>query len=335
MDNLSKTKLPFPVEPGHDRRPVAGWLISSAGHAGMYLSVIVWLLGSGFAGELWGEGAGLLLFVITMPPIFLIFPAMIGLVARGRRMRALPAEELLRREGRAPVVLLRSFSDDDLIDPTYTATYKVVPGRYEDRLIAALAALGPAVALGRPGEKDPHMGAARLYVKDEHWQNAIAYLMAHATAVLAVVGGSPGLWWEIELAIQQVPVERLLFFFPYPAPPGTRRSYWRAAFLQHQVWGRFVRRKLFPAMDAERQARYKAFRERVNARLTHPLPEALGDARFIAFSPEGLPMLIIPAKPSIWTRVLTLNLNPKMDIPFKRELQPFVAKSLMLKAGQG
>lgn len=329
MDSLSTSNLPFPIEPGHDRRPLAGWLLSVAGHAGMYVLVGSWIVGFGVTMEFLGELVGLLLLVITMPLPVLILPVFIGLVARGRQMRALPAHELLLREGRAPVVLLRSFSDDDLIDSIFTATYRVVPGRYEDRLIKALAPLGSAVALGKPGEKDPQLGAARLYVKDEYWQSAITYLMERANVVLSVVGRAPGLWWEIEFAIQQISLERLLLFFPYPAPVQTRRSYWRTVFLQHQVFGRFVRRKLFPIMDAERQERYHAFRERVNARLPQPLPEVLGDARFISFSPEGQPMLINPAKPPIWTRVLTLNRNPQMDISFRRELQPFIAKRLM------
>jgi len=281
---------------------------------------------SGLAMEQWGEFVGSVLFVLSMALFFPILPALVGLIASGRRMRALPADELLRNEKRAPIVLLRSFTDDDLIDPTFTATYKVVPGRYEERLVKALAPLGPVVALGRPGEKDPQMGAARLYVKDEYWQRAIAYFIERATAVVAVVGGSPGLWWEIELTIQQAPLERLLFFFPYPAPRITRRSFWRTAFFQHQIWGRFLRRKLFPVMDAERLARYRAFRERINAQLPHPLPEEPGGSRFIAFSQEGRPILIKPAKPSIWTRILTWNRNPQMDIPFKLELQQFVAK---------
>jgi hypothetical protein len=300
----------------------------------MYVFGSAWIVGTGAAMEAWGELAGLVFFVAILPLVFLAFPGLIGLVARGRRMRALPADELLRREGRAPVVLLRSFGDDDLIDPTFTATYEVVPGRYEERLVKALAALGPPIAIGRPGERDPQLGAARLYVKDEHWQRAIEYFMERAAAIVAVVGGSPGLWWEIEFAMERAPAERLLFFFPYPAPPGTRRSFWRAAFLQHQVWGRFVRRKLFPAMDAERRARYAAFRDRVNARLPHPLPEGLGDARFIAFSPEGRPILLEPAAPSLWTRALSLNFDPRMDIPFERELRPFVRRRLMRRAGR-
>lgn len=332
MENSSTSILPFPVEPGHRCRPVAGWLLSAAGHTAMYVLVGGWFLGWGIALELWGNLPGLALFVITVPLIFLVFPSMAALVARGRRMRALPAFELLQRERQAPVVLLRSFNDDDLIDPSYPATNRVVPDRYENRLIEALAPLGPAVALGRPGEREPELGAARLYVKDENWQHAITWLMERAAVVVAIVGGSPGLWWEIELAIEQTPLHRMLFFFPYPAPPETRRSYWRTAFLQHQVWGRFIRRKLFPVMDAERQARYQAFRERVNPRLPHPLPNTLGGARFIAFSTEGRPQLIKAVAPSILTRVITMNFDPKMDIPFKLELQSFVSNRLMEQA---
>ena len=334
MDNHRGTKLPIPIEHGPGRRLVAGWLVSVAGYTGLYVLLPGWILGLAAAGEQQGGLVQLVLFLATMPMVLLIIPRSVGFIARGRRMRALPADELLRRDERPPVVLLRSFSDDDLIDPFPGGTYKVVPGRYENRLVEALAALGPVIALGRPGEKTPELGAARLYVKDEYWQRAIEYLMARAIAVVAVVGGSPGLWWEIESAIQLVPAERLLFFFPYPAPQGTRSSYWRAAFLQNQVFGRFVRQRLFPVMDAERQSRYKAFRERVNTRLPQPLPEALGDARFIAFSPEGEPMLIKPAKSSMLTRALTLKLHPQMDIPFKRELQQFVATKLNAARGQ-
>ena len=332
MDNPRTSNLPFPVEPGHRRRPVAGWLLSAVGHIAMYILVGGWFLGWGIALEHWGNLPGLALFVATAPLIFITFPSMAALVARGRRMRALPALELLQHERQAPVVLLRSVNDDDLIDPSYPATNRVVPDRYENRLIEALVPLGPAVALGRPGEREPELGAARMYVKHEHWQHAVTWLMERAAVVVAVVGASPGLWWEIELAIEQIPLHRLLFFFPYPAPAKTRHSYWRTAFLQHQVWGRFIRRKLFPSMDAERQARYQAFRERISPRLPHPLPNTLGNARFIAFSTEGRPQLIKPAVPSKLTRVLTMNFDPRMDIPFKRELQSFVSSRLMEQA---
>ena len=316
--------LPFPIEPGHARRLVAGWLMSAAGYGALSFCIGVFVFGFATSSNRWGVPAGVGVFVLGVLLLAALMPSLVGLVDRGRRMRAFPADELLRGAS-APVLLLRSFNDDDLVDLTFTATYRIVPGRYEASLLKTLAALGPAVALGRPGERDPEMGALRLYVKDEHWRRAIAHLVARAAAVVAVVGGTPGLWWEIEFAIRNAPLERLLFFFPYPAPPNMRRSYWRSAFLQHFLWGQYLRRKLFPAIEAERRARYAAFRERINASLPYPLPESLGDARFIAFSPTGHPRLIDPVKPALWTRMATLNVDPMMDIPFTRELRPFVA----------
>jgi len=292
----------------------------------MYVAGGILIIGFAASIEQWGEWVGMGVFAVGILFVGALMPSMVGLIDRGRRMRALPAEQMLRRVGAPVVLLLRSFDDDDLVDLTFTTTYQVVPGRYEARLLKALAPLGPAVALGRPGERDPEMGALRLYVKDKHWQRAIAHLMARATAVVGVVGGTRGLWWEIEFAIRNAPLERLLFFFPYPAPPNMRRSFWRSAFLQHFLWGQYLRRKLLPAIEADRRARYAAFRERINAHLPHPLPESLGDARFIEFSPAGRPRLIAPVKPSFWTRAATLNFNPQMDIPFDRELRPFVAR---------
>ena len=49
---------------------------------------------------------------------YVVFLVGVRFIARGRRMRAIPAVDLLRKDTRAPVLFLRSFEDDDLIDPT-------------------------------------------------------------------------------------------------------------------------------------------------------------------------------------------------------------------------
>jgi hypothetical protein len=229
-------------------------------------------------------------------------------------------------------VLLRSFDDDDLIDPSFPATYQIAPGRYENRLIKALSAIGPAVALGRPGESEPELGAARLYVEDTHWQGAISYLMKHAEAVIAVVGRSSGLWWEIELALAQVAPERLLFFFPYPVPKEVRSSYFRSTFLQNPVFGRWLRRKAVPTMEIEREKRYQVFQERFGMSFKGPLPPSLAGARFLQMDSKGLPQLLYPARPSFPVRLMTMNFKSWLDIPFTRELRPFVKKLEGLRA---
>ena len=78
-------------------------------------------------------------------------------------------------------------------------------------------------------------------------------------------------------------------------------------------------------MEAKRLARYDEFRARMNVNLRYPLPEKLGDARFIAFSDEGQPLRLKPEKPSILTRMITLNFKPILDIPFKKELKPVIS----------
>jgi hypothetical protein len=325
MDVSTDKPISVPVEPGHKRRPLAGWSLSFLGYVGIFAATRVWVVGGALAMEGLGEFTGFMLLLFTMPVLFLAMPVLIRLIARGRSMRAMTAPDLLKRDRRPPVVFLRSFDDDDLIDPSFNATNQLVPGRYESKLTRVLASIGPVVALGRPGESHPELGAARLYVKDEHWRRAISDLIDSAALVVAIVGDSPGLWWEIEFSIKKVPIERLLFFFPYPVPQKTRRSYWRTVFLQNPLWGRFMRRKLFPEMEAKRQARYNEFRARINLDLPHPLPKSLGEARFIAFSREGQPLLIKPAKPSMLTRLITLNFKPGLDIPFKKELQPVIS----------
>lgn len=146
----------------------------------MSLALVLVMIGVIVSINQWGALVGIGIFGCGSLVLGALMPSMVSLIDRGRRMRSLPADQLLRRRG-APVLLLlllRSFNDDDLVDPTFLPTYHVIPGRYENRFVKALAPLGPAVALGRPRERDPETGASRLYVRDEHWQRAIAYLMS-------------------------------------------------------------------------------------------------------------------------------------------------------------
>ena len=88
------------------------------------------------------------------------------MIGRGRRMRALPALELLHRDRRAPVLFMRSFEDDDLVDPTprMIPLGDMFPRRYEESLVEPLHAIGPMISIGRPGNKLALPGGAPLVV---------------------------------------------------------------------------------------------------------------------------------------------------------------------------
>ncbi len=321
-------KLPFPIIRSDERSPAVGWLLSSAAWLGIVGFMLLWFA---MMAIIPGETESPFLVLIGVFGIFFAFyftafPWFVNLAYRGRRMRAPSAVDILSSGEQAPVVLLRSFDDDDLIDPSFSATTQIFPGRYEERLVEGLRRIGPVLALGRPGEREPELGAARLYVENEHWKEAIIYLIQESRAVVAIVGRTKGLWWEIELALSQVPPEKLIFFFPYPAPKKVRKSYFRAMYFENPVIGQWLRRTTSSEMEAEREQRYQSFRERFGSLFKGALPPALDEVRFLQLDSEGRPLVIAPMKPSLLKRIATANFSPRFDIPFSRELRPFVQK---------
>jgi transposase len=69
---------------------------------------------------------------------------------------------------------------------------------------------GPFVAIGRPGEELPALGAYRTYVQHEAWQEEGRDLLSAAQLVLIRLGMTEGVLWELSTAITQVKAKRLL-----------------------------------------------------------------------------------------------------------------------------
>jgi hypothetical protein len=126
-----------------------------------------------------------------------------------RRLAAVDATELLRRDPRPMVVYLRTFADDSLTLRTATYARRSFVDRlsarrfdrFEEILVKNLTTIGPVVALNPPGIHLAPLGAAReTLAADEHWQATITDWMTKAR--LLVVGAapkaiSPGLDWEL------------------------------------------------------------------------------------------------------------------------------------------
>ena len=83
----------------------------------------------------------------------------------------------------------------------------------EQEMARILQRLGPVVAIGKPGEPLPELGAARLYVAHERWQERVGELMRAASLVVIRVGASAGVLWEIKQAPASVPHQRLVLAF--------------------------------------------------------------------------------------------------------------------------
>ena len=132
-------------------------------------------------------------------------------------LSSLPVKHFMRRAGKrshvtfaldaddSTVLLLRSFSDDDIsIRAASSAAPMLSPPvpwtdvRFEEVIAYSCGKLGNLVAIGRPGEALPELGAARTYWADDQWQDAIRRTALRCRAIIIIAGASDGLRWELE-----------------------------------------------------------------------------------------------------------------------------------------
>jgi hypothetical protein len=127
------------------------------------------------------------------------------------------ADEAMALDARPPVLYLRSFRDDGVAlaaqqGPQFKR--RVIKALSlptpEEHMARILARIGPLIAIGKPDEPLPELGAARLYVSHAQWQQTVTSLMQRAALVVVRVGASPGVLWEIDQALVHLPRQRLV-----------------------------------------------------------------------------------------------------------------------------
>ncbi len=139
---------------------------------------------------------------------------------RQRRM-ATPVDKLLSRDDRPICIYLRSFRDDGhRMDRAtwwrelFSWFHELLGDTREQRLARVVRKFGPFVAIGRPGEELPELGAVRCYVDDEHWQLLVADLISKANLVMLQGGETPGLRWELQTFTAEIMPQNALIFLP-------------------------------------------------------------------------------------------------------------------------
>jgi TM2 domain len=159
---------------------------------------------------------------ISLPSLALfLISARVGfqLLRSGWKYDVVSAEQLLAIDPRPPVLYLRSFEEDSkiVLRPDgfwnkatilfdYMATFSP-----EQELAEILNQIGPMIAIGKPGEPLPELGAARLYVGDADWKAKVTDMMARSRLVIIRTGSTPNLQWEIEQTMTLVPRRQILF----------------------------------------------------------------------------------------------------------------------------
>jgi hypothetical protein len=83
-------------------------------------------------------------------------------------------------------------------------------GSSEESIARFFERHGPVIAIGKPGEHLASPGAARMYLNDANWQDAVLCEMERAQAVVIQPAPSEGVRWELSQIREKVPPSRVL-----------------------------------------------------------------------------------------------------------------------------
>jgi hypothetical protein len=140
---------------------------------------------------------------------------------RSRRLLVQSYEELRESDGRAPVLFLRPFRDDQISlesahIPWYMRTFDpaVEAGTLEELLIQKYSHIGPLLALGNPSDELPPIGAARKYVNGNEWRDVVLSLMQESSKIIIAVADTDSMIWEIENVSTRGYLDKTVFVLP-------------------------------------------------------------------------------------------------------------------------
>jgi hypothetical protein len=141
--------------------------------------------------------------------------------AHVRAARDAAARERARRRATPYVLYLRSFGDDKLrvvSPPVERRGLERLSWRrtelFEDVVARALSAVGPVVAIAKPGTGQRDLGAARDSIVVDDWLTAVKSYMSNAVLVAVVMGTSEGLVRELDTLAELELVDRVCVLVP-------------------------------------------------------------------------------------------------------------------------
>ncbi|GAA0945646.1 hypothetical protein GCM10009554_40700 [Kribbella koreensis] len=145
-----------------------------------------------------------------------------------RRRRGSPSGTRSAADG---LLFLRSFTDDRITIRSLLGNIglarPVFPGmraRFEENIAVMLVNNGNLMALGRPGEQLPDLGAARTYYPHENWQAEVSLAANRARSIYIVAGSTEGLKWEIEQLHSWSLLTKTIILFPPDADQARSRA---------------------------------------------------------------------------------------------------------------
>ncbi len=153
-------------------------------------------------------------FQLALLPVLLGSFGVRWLLRTGRLYFVRSGIETRLRDGRSPVLYLRAFGDERELKEQLSDVFTV---SFEERLTRILRYAGPFLTIGRPDEKIPTIGPARIYTTDEEWKPTVSRLVAESCLIVFQAGrrSSEGLVWELATVFKHDPFKPVLLAFPF------------------------------------------------------------------------------------------------------------------------
>ncbi len=153
--------------------------------------------------------------VITL--LLLLLAGLINLInwARRSNQRSIKYKALIN-EQKPFCLYLRSFADDGTgtIAPLNATWVDIKLDTFEKRLSNHL--FGKLlVAVGRPGENLPNLGAKKMYLEDSEWKQKVAALISKAAMVILKPSNTLGLQWELKHLIESGSMDKTVLFHTF------------------------------------------------------------------------------------------------------------------------
>jgi hypothetical protein len=175
------------------------------------------------------------------------------------------AKYVLSTDLRPPIIYLRSFRDDGM--EVSLERWRLGFVTYEIAITNGLKAFGPCIAVGKPGERLPELGAAKLYVSDDEWQKTVSDLLSKAQfVVFNVLSLTPGVQWEIEHAFKTLRAYKIVLLFPWPNRSDTEIE--------------------------ERERAYSSVKQMICGVTALKMPDTLADGSLISFGKDNSVIVI-------------------------------------------
>jgi Tfp pilus assembly protein PilF len=304
----------------------------------------------GFALIACGVACGLLIPPEAMEfrflPSYLFLGGLLGIyvgVSRRRLSRqylAPNAEQLLQRDPRPPIVYLRPFDadDNDPVPPVFwdylngAGTFDQALGASEEEQLAiAMNELGPFIAIGKPYDTLPKLGAARIRISDQEWRTKVTEWVSHAQLIALRLGFTKGVEWEIAHILEHAPPEKLVLLLPFT--PATGYDTFREQMQEHFKCGlpEIKRRNWTPPLSVCGLVYFSSGWEPHFVMLKRPFLNRLSRILDKIGSMGGVPILALFG-PRPLTTLILLFLEPRnwATAQYKRAFRP-VMKQLGLR----